>query len=314
MLAAQVRAPRQFELVQQPRPVPGDGEVLVRVLACGVCGSDQNAWQGVVGAEYPLAPGLPGHEVWGEVAEVSGNSQLRTGQPVTGLVQNGFAQFAVAREDELLTVPRERFGTRPLLGEPLACAANLVRRAGVQPGSRTAVVGFGYLAALAMRLLHPVGAGDWIVVSRRSDSRELARRMGASDAYDFGEVPADLWDTFPVVIEAAGVQQTLDIATWLTAYGGRLVIAGYHADGARTVNLQSWNWKGIDVINAHERQPRMYLRGLREALDIVERHGLAEELQALTTHQWPLARTAEALATAERRPPGFVKGVVLPWE
>lgn len=314
MLAAQVRAPRQVALVQQPRPVAGPGEVLVKVLACGVCGSDQNVWRGVAGADYPLPPGRPGHEVWGEVAEVPGKSQLRPGQPVTGMVQDGFAQFTIAREDALLAVPPQSFGTRPLLGEPLACAANLVRRAGVQPGNRTAVVGFGYLAALAMRLLHPVDPGEWVVVSRRSDSRALARRMGASAAYDFGEVPADLWDSFPVVIEAAGVQQALDYATWLTAYGGRLVIAGYHADGPRTVNLQSWNWKGIDVINAHERQSRVYLQGLREGLDSVERHGLAAELQALITHQWPLARTAEALATAELRPPGFVKGVVLPWE
>src|SRR6185437_2124046 len=133
-------------------------------------------------------------------------------------------------------------------------------------GDRFAVVGFGYLAAL---LVHLLNDADWVAISRRADSRELALRLGAAAAYDFSDVPSNLWDSFPVVIEAAGVQQTLDFATWLTAYSGRLVIAGYHADGARTVNMQSWNWKGIDVINAHARQPRVYVDALRAALSVL---------------------------------------------
>ena len=55
------------------------------------------------------------------------------------------------------------------------------------------------------------------------------------------------------VIEAVGKQWPLDLAGELVGYGGKLIIAGYHQDGPRQVNMQSWNWKGIDVINAHER-------------------------------------------------------------
>src|SRR5205807_5726828 len=108
----------------------------------------------------------------------------------------------------------------------MACAMNVVGRSGLQPGQRLAVVGFGYLAALIVQLL-PEGVGDWVAVSRRQDSRALAMRLGAAATYDFSSVPSEMWDSFDVTIEAAGVQQTLDYATWLTAYGGRLVIAGY---------------------------------------------------------------------------------------
>jgi len=199
---------------------------------------------------------------------------------------------------------------RPVLGEPLACAANVVRRAGVRPGERVALVGFGYLAALVAQLMSPVGGAGWVAVARRPESRQLASRMGAASVYGFGKIPSELWDSFDVVIEAAGAQETLDHATWLTRERGRLVIAGYHADGPRTVNMQSWNWKGLDVINAHERQPAVYLEGLRWALDVVARHEL--DPSSLITHTWPLDEFGEALAAAESHPPGYVKGMIVP--
>jgi threonine dehydrogenase-like Zn-dependent dehydrogenase len=322
MKAAQLVAPCTVRLVESDLPTPGPDEALVEVLACGVCGSDLNAWRGVPGLEYPLPPGAPGHEVWGTVAAIGPGAPgegsaaaadlppARLGQRVTGLLQGGYAQYALARIDQLVWVPPD-LGGEPLLGEPLACAANVVRRAARGPDQPVAVVGFGYLAALTVQLMFPDRAGDWVAVSRRPESRALALELGARAAYDFGRVPDALWDSFPVVVEAAGVQQALDVASWLTAVGGRLVIAGYHADGPRTINLQSWNWKGIDVINAHERRPETYLRGLRDGLAAVERHRL--DLSRLISHRWPLEGLDDALRTAEERPAGYVKGLVLPW-
>lgn len=312
MKAAQLAAPGQARIVACERPAPGPGEVLLKVLACGVCGSDLNAWRGVPGIEYPLPPGAPGHEVYGEVLalgpRVSGG-RFGTGCRVTGLVQNGYAELALAKADELMTL--SGFDAAPLLGEPLACAANVVRRARHRPGEPVAVVGFGYLAALVVRLLFPERDGRWVAISRRPESRERALALGAAAAYPFEAVPDECWDGFPLVIEAAGVQRALDYATWLTAYGGRLVVAGYHADGPRTVNMQSWNWKGIDVINAHERRPEAYLRGLREGLATVERHRI--DLAGLISHRWPLGRIADAFRAADERRPDYEKGVVLPW-
>lgn len=310
MHALMLRGPRNADIVELPDPSPAPGEVLVRIRACGVCGSDLNAWRGVPGVEYPLAPGAPGHETWGEVLSVGASVEgFQAGDRVTGLLPNGFAELGVTPADNLVLVP-PLFKDRPLLGEPLACAMNVVRRACIQPGQRFAVVGFGYLAALIVQLM-PDGVGGWVALSRREDSRALAVRLGAEAAYDFAfsNVPADLWDSYEVVIEAAGVQQTLDFATWLTGYGGRLVIAGYHADGPRSVNMQSWNWKGIDVINAHERQLARYMSALREAL---ARPDLDLDVAGLHTHSWPLERAADAFEAAESRPPGFVKALVCP--
>ena len=305
MRALKLRAAYSGAIVDVPDPSPGPGEALVRVHACGVCGSDLNAWRGVPGVEFPLPPGGPGHETVGEIV-ASTSDRLRVGQRVTGLMFNGLAEVGCAPAEHL--VPLQP-GDPDILGEPLACAMNVVRRSALSAGERLAVVGFGYLAALIVQLL-PDGVGEWIAISRREDSRALALRLGARAAYAFDNVPSAAWDSFAVVIEAAGVQQTLDFATWLTAYGGRLVVAGYHADGPRTVNMQSWNWKGIDVINAHERQPAVYVSALGDALELVRARRI--DPTSLETHAFPLDRATEAFAMAEARPSGFIKAIVRP--
>ena len=69
--------------------------------------------------------------------------------------------------------------------------------------------------------------------------------------------------------EAVGAQRTLNLASQLVATQGRLVIAGQHQVGLRQVDMQSWNTRGIDVINAHERDPTHRVAGMRAAADAV---------------------------------------------
>jgi threonine dehydrogenase-like Zn-dependent dehydrogenase len=113
----------------------------------------------------------------------------------------------------------------------------------------------------------------------------------------------------PCVIEATGKQWPLDLAGELTGERGRLVIAGYHQDGLRQVNLQLWNWRGLDVINAHERDPRVYREGTQSAVEAVAAGVL--DPRPLYTHTFPLERLADALHITSERPDGFLKALVL---
>jgi threonine dehydrogenase-like Zn-dependent dehydrogenase len=105
------------------------------------------------------------------------------------------------------------------------------------------------------------------------------------------------------VIEAAGAQHTLDLAGALVAVRGRLVIPAYHQDSG--VNMQLWNWRGIDVINAHERDRRKYTHGMAAAAQAVAESALNPAF--LYTHGYSLEDAAQAFAALESRPDGFLK-------
>ena len=111
-----------------------------------------------------------------------------------------------------------------------------------------------------------------------------------------------------MVIEAIGKQEPLALSAELTRERGRLIIAGYHQDGLRSVNMQLWNWRGLDVINAHERDPQMYTGGIRLAVEAVA--GGALDPSPLYTHSFPLAHLGEALDATRDRPEGFLKALV----
>jgi NADPH:quinone reductase len=87
------------------------------------------------------------------------------------------------------------------------------------------------------------------------------------------------------------------------------VIAGYHQDGPRQVDMQLWNWRGIDVINAHERDPAVIREGIRAAVEYVADGTL--EPAPLYTHRYGLDQLGDALELMHRRPDGFMKALVL---
>lgn len=317
MRAAVIAAPRRSRVEDVPRPDPGPGEVRVRLEGCGVCASNLGPWLGQPWARYPLEPGAPGHEGWGVVDAVGpGAGRVREGDRVAFLSAHAYAEYDTAGADQVLALPPELDG-RPFPGEALGCAMNVFRRSRVEPGQTVAVVGVGFLGALLTRLAARRGARV-VAVSRRPFALELARRYGAGEALalDGEPSPAERVRALTggrgceVVIEAAGRQPTLDVAGELVGERGVLVIAGYHQDGPRQVDLQQWNWKGLDVVNAHERDPAEYLRGIREAVEAV-REGWLDPLP-LYTHCYGLNDLGRALDDAESRAEGFVKGILVP--
>ncbi len=156
-----------------------------------------------------------------------------------------------------------------------------------------------------------------VALARRESTLQLAREMGAAHAVVMDdhwriieEVKALTGGKFcDVVIEATGKPWPLDLAAELTRERGRLVVAGYHQDGPRQVNMQLWNWRGLDVINAHERDPQVYLDGMNRAVAEVQAGTL--DPRPLYSHRFPLDRLDEALRLSAERPEGFMKALVL---
>jgi threonine dehydrogenase-like Zn-dependent dehydrogenase len=315
MRAAVLTGPKALEIVDAPRPQPGPGEVRVKLEGCGVCASNIEPWHGQPWSTYPGEAGGLGHEGWGTVEAVGEDVRdLAVGDRVATLAGHSFAEYDVAAEANVVKLPPEMAG-KPFPGEPLGCAFNIFRRADVQAGQTVAIIGIGFLGAILTKLCSDAGARV-IAISRRASSLDLAKHYGASDTIPMDDhwriiesVKAITGEALcERVIECVGYQWPLDLAGELVGFGGKLVVAGYHQDGPRQVNMQMWNWKGIDVISAHERDPAVNLRGLREAVDAVASGRL--DPSPLYTHRYTLDQLDEALEATRDKPDGFVKALV----
>ena len=243
-------APGVVEAREVPRPVPGPGQVRVRVEGCGVCASNLGPWAGLPWLRYPLAPGLGGHEAWGTVEEAGDGADALLGARVAVLGDAGWAEHVLADAATAVVLP-EALDDVPFPGEAFGCAANVFARSRVSRGDTVAIVGIGFLGASLCRLASDAGA-TVIAVSRRDSSLALARDHGAAHAVRMddharviGEVRAITRERMcERTIEAVGLQWPLDLASELTAERGTLVIAGYHQDGPRQFQLWTFTWRG----------------------------------------------------------------------
>ena len=316
MRAAVIAEPRRVEIAEVPIPEPGTNQLLVRLEGCGVCASNIPPWEGKPWFNYPMAPGALGHEGWGKVEDVGEDvSGFAPGDRVAMLSNNAYASYDLCDPSSTVKLP-PALDDQPFPAEPLGCAMNIFKRAEVKKGDTVAIVGIGFLGALLTQLATGVGARV-IAITRRPFALAFARQMGAAHTIEMNdhtriieEVKQLTAGTFcDVVIEAVGKQWPLDLSAELTRERGRLVVAGYHQDGPRQVNMQLWNWRGLDVINAHERDPAIYLRGMEEAVHAVA-SGMLDP-RPLYTHEFRLEQLGDALHMSMARPDGFMKAFIV---
>jgi threonine dehydrogenase-like Zn-dependent dehydrogenase len=313
--AATLMQPMKTEVLRTGVPQPDAGQVRVRLEGCGVCASNLPVWEGRPWFRYPAAAGSPGHEGWGVIDALgAGVTSFEPGERVAFLSGNAYAEYDVADCDGVIRLPRE-FAGLPFPAEPLGCAMNILERSDIHPGCTVAIVGAGFLGVLLTQLATRAGA-QVVVISRRSFALALAERMGAVCTLQSDDESATRERALKLtegrgydrVIEAAGLQSTLDLASAIAAEYGRLVIAGYHQDGLRQVNMQQWNWRALDVVNAHERSVVRYASGMQRAVEAVL-DGRMDPFP-LFTHEASLDSLDHAFELTRARPEGFMKAVV----
>ncbi len=315
MKAAVQTGPGKMEVREVPVPEPGPRDVRVKLQGCGVCASNLGPWSGPEWMQFPTEPGGLGHEGWGTVDALGQDVEdLEPGDQVAILSSHAYAEYDVAPETQVIKLPSS-LDPQPFPGEPMGCAMNIFKRSRVEARDIVAVVGTGFIGLLLVQLCTNAGA-EVIAISRRQYALDLARDAGAAhlvpmeDHYEIiRRVEALTGGRFcDVVIEAVGMQWPLDLSAELVRERGTLVIAGYHQDGPRQVNMQLWNWRGIDVVNAHERDPAIYMQGMRDA--VAATLGGRMDAYPYLTHRFPLEELGAALDATRDRPDGFVKAVI----
>src|SRR5262245_12833120 len=149
MLAAVIVGSQKTEIAEATIPEPSAHEVRVKVEGCGVSSSNIPLWEGRNWFNYPRDAGAPGREAWGRIDAVGSEvKDFSPGDPVTMLSYHAFAEYDLARADEVVSLPRPLMG-KPFPGEALGAAMNVFRRAAPAPapGENVAIVGVGFLGA-----------------------------------------------------------------------------------------------------------------------------------------------------------------------
>lgn len=314
--AAVLEAPQKVIVKDIQLPEPGEGEVRIKLEGSGVCASNIPVWEGRDWFNYPVTAGEPGHEGWGIIDAVgAGVKDLKEGDRVTALTYKAYATHDIAKQESVVKLPDSLNG-KAFPGEPLGCAMNIFKRSDIQKGQKVAIVGSGFLGTLLVQLAKSAGA-EVIAVSRRQFSLDIAKEAGADhlvqmdDHHRIIEIVKELTNGnfCERVIECTGKEWPLNLSIELTGTRGKLIVAGFHQDGMRSVNVQMLNWRGIDMISAHERDPQQYINGIKDAIEAVEKGNM--DPYPLFTHRFSLEEMEKAYQHLTERPDGFIKALII---
>lgn len=323
-----------------PRPACAPGGALVRVRACGICGSDLHVLRGA----WPTQPFWVGHEIAGEVLEVQDGGDFQPGdhvaiEPIAGCgrcrfcesgdyvhcstkrfiggsIPGGYADYLDVPSARLLhRLPADLPWEVGALAEPLAVGVHALRRAGLQGGMSVAVVGGGAIGLLALQAARALGAHQTAVLAKYEHQAALARRLGASTTAltSDPEAIARLVDAadggYDLVVEAVGgastaAQQALDLVRPL----GIVALTGAFP-AAVPLALGQVVSKEVRLIGAN-----CYSASLEQRRDFAIAVALLARGEvdggALITHRFPLDQAAEAFATALDKGSGVVKATL----
>ncbi|MDK4740322.1 zinc-dependent alcohol dehydrogenase family protein (plasmid) [Rhizobium sp. CB3060] len=318
------------------KPVARPGELLVRVLAAGICGSDRHMYKG----EYPTAiPVTMGHEFCGIVEVVGeevigftggelvtadpniacgrchacarGRVNLCEGLTAIGVTRDGgFAEYVAVPYRQAFTLPADLNPVHGAFCEPLACCLHAIDKAEIRAGESVAILGGGVIGLLMVQLARLAGASQVILITRQLSRRQTALQLGATHAFDptASDAVAAVRDVThggaDVVIECAGVPETLQTGLRMARRGGNFVLFGVTPRGVEVPVLP------FDLlVNEVDIRPA-YLNPFTHSRAAALVASGALELDILVTKTIGLEEVAEVVGSAPL--PGEIKVIVRP--
>src|SRR3989454_6962103 len=341
MRAAMYYANDDVRIVDVPTPHIGPGEILVRVKASGICGSDVMEWY-----RKPKAPLVLGHEIAAEVVQVDpGVNFVKVGDRVfvshhvpcgscryclaghetvcdtlrtTNFDPGGFAEFvrvpAINVKHGVFPLPREISDDEATFVEPLACVIRGQRLAGFRPGSTMLVLGSGVAGLLHIKLAKAAGAAKVIATDVVEFRKAAARKAGADLVVDGREdVPAKVKEAnegnlADLVVTCTGAPKAIGQGLASVDRGGTVLFFA-PIDPAAKVDIpfnELWR-EEITLTSSYGGSPP----GNRQSINLLREKRLI--VTDLITHVLPLAKAAEGFRLVAEAPDS-VKGVLRPQE
>jgi threonine dehydrogenase-like Zn-dependent dehydrogenase len=324
------------EIIEMPEPRPGEGELLVRIGACGICGSDLHLYEWELGADRMAAqmPFVMGHEPAGDVVAVGARvTGFKPGDRVAldpfghcgncGPCRAGrfnlcsspthlsgaFAEYAIAPIGNAYRVPKDMNMEVAALLEPFGTGLHAVEQSALKAGDSAVVEGPGPIGLSVALSLRALGVASIVITGLDVDKDRLAlaREMGfktvcASDRNWIEQVRALMPEGgADAVFDACGM---IDSPRELVHRGGQLVEIGWPARDLSSTELRALFFHGVSIINSRVRMPETW----RRAIALVASG--AVDLMPMVTHRFDITHGIEAFELLRAR--GGVKALVIP--
>ncbi|MDN3017233.1 zinc-dependent alcohol dehydrogenase family protein [Paenibacillus sp. BSR1-1] len=262
MKAAVFLGKHQLEIQNQEVPVPGIGEILIKVKACGICGTDQHIFHGQPGSAEVVPPTILGHEFSGEVVSVgekvkglqqgdrvsidpniycgicsycrNGKKHLCENLEALGVTRNGgMAEYCVVPAANCYKVPNSISFEEASLIEPLGCVIHGIEQIKIQPGSSVLVIGGGFIGQLMLQMTKMYGANPVVISEPDETKHSLLYDYGADQVVSPLSGTFDDWVSqtggFDIVIECVGRKETMEQAVKASQKGAQILFFGVAA-------------------------------------------------------------------------------------
>jgi L-iditol 2-dehydrogenase len=341
MQASYLYGIRDVRLEQAPVPVPGPGEVLLKIASVGICGSDVHYYlEGRIGHQIVSDPIIMGHEFSAFIAGIGeGVTGFEEGQLVTvepGIscgkcehcihghpnlcpdvrfcgtppINGVFADYSVMPAENCYHLPPGFSADDAAMLEPLGVAIHTIDLAKLKPGSTVAILGAGPIGLLCAAVARVAGASGIYMTEPLAYRRKFASQYSATAVFDpdTQDVVTEINKAtqgrgVDIAIEAAGASGTPQQGASICRPGGKLILAGIPAEDSLSLNASTIRRKGL-TIKLVRRMKHTYPRAIR----LVETAMI--DLKPLITHSFSLEDLPEAFEMVAGYRDGVVKAVV----
>ncbi|MBC8281122.1 MAG: zinc-binding dehydrogenase [Chloroflexi bacterium] len=318
MKAIQVTGPRQLEFIDVPVPTPSEGEVLIKLEALSICGTDMTAYRHPHPEEdYPLGIGTPCHECAGTIVQ-SNLEEWPKGRRVIylpALNLNGGAEYVVAQPETLVSLPDEGNIGDWLMCQPLGTVLYALSQAGQISGMNVAVLGQGCIGLLFTMVLRELGARKIIAIDPNETRLAMSRKLGANLAINtsrvapvkvvqevFGNLGAD------VVVDASGDATALDQCVAMARMYATLVLFGIPEEREVTFDYLGAISKQLTMIGTVSATCESPARPIQEAVDLLSKGKI--DLSWVITHRFPFDDAPKGYDLYANRGDGLIKLVL----
>jgi D-arabinitol dehydrogenase (NADP+) len=324
-----IRKPKEIFVMEKEIPEPGPGEVLIQVMASGICGTDLHIYRGEYLGDYPV---IPGHEFSG-VVTAAGSQVTRfhpgdrvavepniacdncshclnnrqnfclNWQAIGVTLPGGMEQYVTAPEKAVFSIGDLPYEQAAFM-EPLSCVVHGVERAHIDLADKVAILGAGPIGDLILQMARLQGAAHITVLENNPGRAELAGLLGADRVVSRME---DLeLNTYDVVIDATGVIPVMNRAIDFARHGGTVLLFGVPPSG-KNMEVEAFKifQKGLTLLSSYTS-----VRNSFQAVSLLQTGQV--QVDPLISHRLPLKELPRALEMIESHDPAVKKVIILP--